>query len=363
MHFAIGLAKLGYQVFFVNPPRKYEKSAKCFAEKLAGHDNIILIHVREHPLRITGREKFYPLFKWIERGYIREIRKITGQVDEVWNFNPLFVVNADQFHAKRNLLFMYDFFKVKTIHKAAAKADGIISVAQNILDYFKQIDKPKLLLQHGLAPAFEKETENIMPTEMTNNHIKIGYVGNLFRQGIDRKACKQIIVDHPEIMFHFWGPYALEGNNVSTDDAGNEIKSFIEFLKNKENVILHGMKTPEELANEMQGMSAFLFLYNRKSDLNAAANAHKILEYLSTGKAVFSMFVSKYEGSDLLIQDEKDSEDFAGFFKREIQAIEQHNQIEKQKKRIAFALENTYAKQIDRIMENLLNNGFLSNGR
>ncbi len=351
MHYAVELANMGHKVYFVNPPRNHDVKEKCFTEKVAEHENITIIHVKEHPLRITGREKFYPLFKWIEGQYIRQIRKITGDIDEVWNFNPLFIVNADKFQAKKNLLFMYDFFKVKTIPAAAAHADVIISVAQNILDYFKGMGKPLLLLQHGLAPVFEKEAINHVSTDLQQAQIKIGYVGNLFRQGIDRKACKQIIINHPEIEFHFWGPDSLEGNNVSTDDAGKDIKEFIEFLRNEKNVILHGIKTPGELAKEIQDMSGFLFIYNRKHDMNAASNAHKLMEYLSTGKAVLSMYVSQYADLGLLVQDEKDSDDFPVFFSKEILLLKEHNNIENQEKRIQFALDNTYRNQIKRIEE------------
>lgn len=345
MHFAEELARRGNQVFFVNPPRKRTDGRLCGVESLHANKNISLIHVKEHPLRILLREKCFFLYKILEGRYIRGIKKVTGAVDEVWNFNPQFIMQTRRFGAHKTLLMMYDLFGVKSIHNAAEDSDAIVSVAQRILDSFNDVDKPKYLIQHGLAPAFEAQAKMKSEPKAKSGKVKIGYFGNLFHPGIARESFMKIISDHPKIEFHVWGADGFTNNNLSTDEAGEEITSFIAFLKACENVFFHGIKPPEILAKEIKVIDGFLALYSRGSNLNA----HKILEYLSTGKAVFATAIEQYKGTGLLVQDDDGIVDFPTFFDDEIKRLQWHNSTENQQRRITYALDNTYAKQVDRI--------------
>ncbi|MCO6498734.1 MAG: hypothetical protein J5I50_13870 [Chitinophagaceae bacterium] len=349
MHFAIELARMGNKVFFVNPPRSGNQTACCVSENPEGYPSITIIHVKENPRRIVYREKFFSLFRIIENKYVRSVKKITGEVDELWCFNPQFIVNTGKFGAGTNLLFMYDFYRGKYLKKTASQSDAIISVAQNILDYFQDVDKPRLLLNHGLAPAFQQMAGE--SGEKTDDRIKIGYVGNLLRNAMDIGAFREIISSHPEIDFHIWGPAGLDENNVSGRDIPAETSDFIQFLGQQKNVVLHGVKTPEILAGEIQQADAFLFIYSAKKDINGASNSHKLMEYLSTGKTVFSTYVSHYDGTDLLVMDCKEGNNFPAFFDTEIKRLDEFNAPDRQKIRRSFALSNSYEQQIKKIYE------------
>lgn len=291
------------------------------------------------------RDKFFPLYRLLESKYIKGIRKITGPIDEVWNFNPLFVVHAKKFGAPRTLLMMYDLFRVKAIQKAAVQSDAIISVSQDILNSFGKVQTPKMFINHGLAPAFELQARKNRMSDHSGKTIKIGYTGNLFHPGIARRSFMKIVSSHPDTEFHIWGADGFMDNNLSTNEAGEEILSFIAFMKARKNVFFHGMKAPDILAKEIEEMDGFLAVYSPGSNLNA----HKILEYLSTGKAVFATAIEQYRGTGLLVQDDEGKLDFPTFFANEIKGLQWHNSEEKQQQRIVFALDNTYARQVDRI--------------
>lgn len=352
MHFAHELSEQGYKVFFVDPPRKQNGKNVCDAIPLTGEKSLTVINVKENPLRVVAREKFNPLYKQLEKHFVSKILEITGPIDTLWNFNPHFITDSRLFQARKNLLFLYDRYSGKNIARAADQADAIISVAQNILDTVTDIGKPKLLINHGLASDFETIAKE--PTLLINSgtRIKIGYVGNLLRSAIDHTAFKSIIQEHPEIEFHIWGPSGMDENNVSGSEIPMRVKKFTDFLAGSQNVKLHGVKVPYELAREIQNVDGFLFLYDRQKDMNHASNSHKLIEYLSTGKPVFSLFVSSYKNSNLLVmQNESDSTDFPTFFSREVKKISQHSTPEIYSKRINFALGNTYKNQILRIQQ------------
>lgn len=350
MHFAKELAKEGNQVFFINPPRKNLSDGK--AKKI--ENNLTVISLKEHPIRIFAREKCRPLYRWIERKFIREILRTTGHIDELWCFNAFFISDLKFFGADKTLLFVYDLYVPQNLQKASLQAGGIVSIAQEILDGFKETGKPQLLLHHGLSPAFQKMAESGLAAFEKGNKIKIGYTGNLMRQGIDREVFRKIISTHPDLEFHFWGATDLAENNLMTNPPSEAVMGFINFLKSEGNVFLHGIKNPEELANEIREMDAFLFLYNVKQDINAGYNSHKLMEYLATGKTVFSPYVSRFAQTGLIVMDTKESTDFESFFERQLPMLEKYNRAALQQKRISFALDNTYRKQVERIREWIL---------
>lgn len=347
MHFAETLAEEGHHVFFINPPRR-KNAGKPLSQI---RKNLTIVSLKENPLRIFSREKCRRLYRIIEKKYIARIRNLTGAIDELWCFNAFFISDLKMFEAKKALLFVYDLYTPRNLQKAAAQADGIVSIAQDILDEFRYIDKPKLLINHGLAPAFEEMAETQPEVYVKKGKIRIGYVGNLVRQGIDRNAFENIIDRHPETEFHFWGPVNVEENNLLTDAPSEEIIRFVAFLKTAENVILHGVKSVEDLAPEMAEMDGFIYLYDVRQDVNAGFNSHKLMEYIATGKIVFSSYVSGFGGKGLLVMDEKESDGFEKFFKEHLPLIEEYNSAELQKKRKTFALDNTYKIQVGRIRE------------
>ena len=350
MHFAKELAKEGNQAFFINPPRKNLSDGK--AKKI--ENNLTVISLKEHPLRIFAREKCRPLYRWIERKFIREILRATGHIDELWCFNAFFISDLKFFGADKTLLFVYDLYVPENLHKAALQADGIVSIAQEILNEFKETGKPQLLIHHGLSPAFQKMAESGFTTFVRRGKIKVGYTGNLMRQGIDREIFRKIISTHPDLEFHFWGATEVAENNLMTNTPSGDVTEFINFLRLQKNVFLHGVKDPEKLAKEMRGMDAFLFLYNVKQDINAGYNSHKLMEYLATGKTVFSPYVSRFAETGLMVMDTKEGTDFESFFDRQLPILEKYNQTALQQKRISFALDNTYRKQVERIREWIL---------
>jgi len=397
MHFSLELAKRGYKVFFVNPPRRLEEkelavvAAENQADRLADHPadpNIVIIKINEVPGMLFIRHKLFFLFRQINRRYIKAIKKITGpDIDQVWCFNPNLFVDLRLFGARKSILMLYDLYGGKHVWRSAASADAIVTISQVILDEYQETSCPKLLVQHGLGKHFaDKALERLRglsqpdsvskvdrltpadsvlqpdqfphpgrkenPGLVGGGKRKVGYTGNLLRPGMNTALAKQIVDENREIEFHFWGPYSHTDNNVNDGSSGilPEHASLIDFLQLQQHVFLHGVISQEALAENLFKMDAFLFIYSPGKDINKASNAHKLLEYISTGKTVISTSVSNYTGTDLLVMSDEEK-DLPTLFTSVMEDLTFYNSREKQKARINFALDNTYSRQVDRVLQ------------
>ena len=359
MHFALELVRGGNRVFFVNPPRRLgSKKLAVTGEDMEG-GKLTLIHTNSVRGSLFLRHKLYFLYRLLSRRYVRAIKKLVGtKIHQVWSFNANQYVDLGPFEAEKSIVLLYDLYQGAHIFEAIDNADAFISVSQVILDHYKDTRTPKLFLQHGLGPHFAERSRERLRTEDFaidgGTKVKVGYTGNLLRAGMNTAVAMEIIRQHPDIEFHFWGPDGIKDNNVNDADyaAPPELLSFVEFLRRQENVFLHGVVMQQELAERLFEMDAFLFIYSPRREANGASNAHKLLEYISTGKVVIATHVSSYAGTDLLVMsDSRDEERLPEIFDRTVKDLAFHNAKERQIGRIGFALDNTYARQVERVQE------------
>jgi glycosyltransferase involved in cell wall biosynthesis len=360
MHFALELAGRGNKVFFVNPPRPLPGGQlAAVGEEMEG-GRLTLIHTNTVRGSLFLRHKLFFLYRRLNTRYIRAIRRLVGaKINEVWCFNPNQYVDLAPFEADRSILLLYDFYRGDHIAHAARSAHVLISVSRVILDHYKDTPPPKLFLQHGLGSHFANlsrrrlEAQDFGHSASGQGKVKVGYTGNLLREGMNIEIAVEIIGRHSDIEFHFWGPYSLKDNNVNSFvETPKELLDFIEFLQGQANVFLHGVVGQQELSERLFEMDAFLFIYSSRKEMNGASNAHKLLEYISTGKVVISTHVSTYAGTDLMLMSgPADEQALPGMFARAVGELSVHNSVDRQVSRIRYALDNTYARQIDRVQQ------------
>ena len=352
-HYAIELAKRDNTVYFLNPPVKTREGEAVTIGSSGLHKNLFII---EHHLNFPYRLKFHFiwLFHWFMRFHLRAILKlIPHSIDIVWSFDL-------------GNLYPFSFFpaaSLKVFHPvdeplnkpAIASARGaqvIFSVTNEILDKYDHFHVPKHFINHGLADDFLQTAAQ----RSTNGKIFVGFSGNLLRTDIDRGTFLQIIRENPDVLFECWGSYQLENTNIrsSSDD---ETSVFINFLLQCKNVVLHGPVSPVVLAKEFHRMDAFLICYDIKKDQSKGTNYHKVMEYVSTGKITISNNITTYKNQPALIQmtDEREhNNNLPQLFKMVVTDLPRYNSAEFQQRRIAFASDNTYAKQINRIEKIML---------
>ncbi|HVF80450.1 MAG TPA: hypothetical protein VM884_00870 [Flavisolibacter sp.] len=350
-NYAIELAKGGNTVYFLNPPT-YKKSLASISIKVEQElPNVYVINytlaMAVHIMRFKSR----PAYDFIIRKSL--ISRLNGLAafDEIWCFEPNIFSSFRPFAAKKKLLFLVDQYDNKTLKKLAESADGIATISTLILDFFNFTDKPKLLLNHGLNDTFASLAKAKLTNGFTsgvNQPVKAAYVGNLLQGNrVDYETLQTIITQNSNVEFHFYGPYEEKDNTLgSTLSAG--MQSFIEFLKVSGNVKLHGVIAQQQMAAQMHSVDVFLTCYNYLTDYNRSSNCHKIIEYLSTGKAVVANRIMTYEKTTGLLEmpAEFTNENLPSLFRKVVESLDRFNSPDKQKARMEFALENTYKKHI-----------------
>jgi glycosyltransferase involved in cell wall biosynthesis len=352
-HYAIELAKRGNLVYFMEPP---VSNGKPFVqlEALPRHPSITLVRYKPF-FNSNIRFHFRSLFNLLMRLQVRRINRILNcEIDIVWSFETNLFSDFSWFNSKKIIYHVVDPINYKHQWESANSADIIICVSMRILSSFSKLNVPKYFINHGIAGPYFELAQKILACGIKQSataKIKVGYIGNLLRGPVNSSILKQIIAENSNVQFHFWG------NDKVHDEATNTSRTFIQFLRNQQNVFLHGLKTPDELVTAIRDMDAFVLSYMFIAGESDQSNSHKVLEYLSTGKVVISSFVETYKEMEPLIcmTGENKDHEFPTLFNSIIHKLDYYNDPKYQRERIKLTLDNNYTNHIDRI-ENLVSN-------
>lgn len=351
-HYAIELSKRNNTVYFLSTSSQQNKNLQI--EQLPTYPNIYIIH-REKFIGELLRFHYRPLYKLLlKRNLQRIVKKINTPFDVVLSFdNTATYPDLSIFNAKHQLFFPFDQINLNHLSEYKNLGKTIFSVSPIILESFANFPNKKKLLNHGLGNSWEEFAKlTLNETIKTTTTLKIGYFGNLtMGKSLDMGTLTTVIQSHPGIEFHFWG------NNELKQGVDKETIEWLTFLKTTKNVILYGSIPPNELVNQLHDIDAFLLCYDYNFEMNKCSNSHKILEYLSTGKVIISSKISNYEGKPNLINmlPEFSNKNYLSLFDSTIKNITNYNTDELKKERIAFALDNTYDKQLERIEQTITN--------
>ena len=346
-HYAIELSKIGHRVYFLCPPQIL-KGQKFQSREI--QENLFVV---EHQLNFPYILKFHArwLFDIFVKKHVKQLLTyLNRKLDIVWCFDPNIYADLSCFEAQVKIYHPVDPIDYPEQVKVAHTADIILSVSEKILSSFGEIPKPKYFINHGLGKPFEALGEKLLKENKPQEKkeaVRLGYIGNLLRPIIGRDTFRRLIKELPQAEFHFWGFYELKESNLS-GEADKETKEFIEFLNESQNVRLHGSRSPEELANEIVEMDAFLLYYMPMKGMSDLSNSHKILEYLSTGKTILSCQISTYKNLTGLMEMQGEEEDYVAFVSQNLSRLTYLNAAFSEK-RIRYAIMNTYQKQVEKI--------------
>jgi hypothetical protein len=352
-HYAVELARLGNEVYFLNPPI-YKKRNYVQVEEAPGYSGLKIIHhgplfpmVLRFPMRKTYERLMKMHVKWL-------MRKLRQSFDVVWCFEPNLYNNLDWFNAKKKVFHPVDELFYDFQYEPGSNADLVISVTHEILSKFNGVSGQKLFVNHGISREFENALGDFNWKKKLP--VTVGYSGNLLRPDIDFNTIRQCVKELPHAQFIFWGNYKMKGSNLA-GNASEEINNFIQFLEQSPNVILKGAVGMHELVKEYQQADVFIICYDIKKDQSRGTNYHKVMEFLSTGRVVVSNNITTYKNSDLLrMCSSRDSNtQFPTLLKETIDRLEVYNSKELQQKRKTFACHNSYKTHVVKIVEQLFN--------
>jgi hypothetical protein len=350
-HYAVALANLGNTVYFLNPPAENLDTENIQVRNNSGIHNLLII---DHRLKFPYNLKFHAafLFRSLMKAHVNAVlKKINKPVDLIWSFDLGNLYPLTFFKNVVKVFHPVDEPLNQTALDAAKGCDIIFSVTKEILNKYSSINVPGYFINHGVADHFLAE----MKVPANDSGIHVGIAGNFTRPDIDRTTLLQIIKQNPDILFECWGSYeAAQSNLGGSSDV--LLAEFIHSLRSLKNVLLHGPVLSVTLAREFKRMDAFLICYDITKDQSGGTNYHKILEYASTGKVIVSNNVTTYQqepGILEMITSRTNNGELPGLFKKVIQNLDQYNSQENQKRRVAFATDNTYLRQLSKIEKKL----------
>jgi hypothetical protein len=344
-HYAISLAKNGNSVFFLNP-----------MESILRPGAVIMEHTEIEDLAVIRYSPLLPeifKFKWpgiFQYGLLlisRKIKRLIGRpIDIVWDFNTYSVFRSlNIFGAKLKVLHPVDSSEVNRIE--ARDANISFSVSKTILEMIDSKIIRKEVINHGVSDQYLVSLGE-RRSRVTGARLTICYVGNLLIHSLDRDIVLDLVRRKKNIDFHFIGPYDDKGR-FRVGGETPEVLNFINELKSRDNVFLHGRKSNLEVARLIRTFDIYLVCYRKTPKFNED-NSHKILEYLAAGNVILSSYISFYDGTNLLkmARSEGNSE-LVGLLEEVERDIELYNSEIECQRRIEFALGNTYQKQLEKI--------------
>lgn len=345
-HYAIELARRGNTVYYLDPPNA-ALSSSVQIEPVAEQPGAWVVRYRPwFPFVLRFHVRW--LFDRLMRRQIRGIRAaISRPIDAVWSFEFNLFTNLRDFGAPLVVFHPVDPLSYPYQVDVARSADAVFSVSDEILASFRDIRVPSSFINHGLSESFAELARVSLGTASgTDGKRRVGYAGNLIHPAVNTAVLQRMIAENPSVEFHFWGPFT----SVEEPAAPAAIE-FVDFLHRSSNVQLHGAVSPRELAGQLQHMDCLVLSYAIGRCAYDRSNSHKILEYLSTGKVVVSSRLSTYvTHSDLLrMPADGDDDHLPAMLRDTLARLEEFNAVSRQDERRLFALDNTYARQLDRI--------------
>jgi hypothetical protein len=317
-HYAEELAKKNNQVYFLQPPRTSGLPGYKISQ-LETAQNIHLISWRPFFPRII-RFHFKRLYRLLISWQARWLRHRAGcNFDVVWSFEFNLYPDLTVFGPAFRVFHPVDPLSNELQINVSESADLILSVSQKILGNFSssRFAGKTHMVGHGLSSEFEQLAmcEEVEVSEK-GAYLKAGYFGNLDRRIIDINLWERLISQFADVQFNFWGPYTM----------GEEFERRIGQF---ENVTLHGKKDKQKLIEEISRIDVFLLLYKQDDTESDLSNSHKILEYLSTGKALVSVPIDECMNVQHLINMPTDKKsEIDEIFQETIQNIKAYNRPE-----------------------------------
>lgn len=341
-HYAAELAGLGHQVFFIEPPRI---SGAFGSVEIAPSDV-------EGVQRVSYRPWFPYWIKFRSRGLFDlgmrlEARLIAVAIGEppdiVWDFDNCYQF-ADLRAFSSALKIFHPVDDLVAGQHGDKHADLLLAVLQQFLDDIEIDNRPVLLLPHGLNRSYAAYAQAILKSKCAprkSGRPMVGYAGNLDHADIDWETTFEIIEANPGVDFVFIGPFTLERDGVPTALAR---------INTYQNCQLTGLLSPAQMLEWAPRVDVWIMIFRCTAEVGGITGAHKVLEYLATGKSIVTTKVLPYVGSDLLyMASDHTNRDVPAILNRILSNLDVANSWANQNKRCAYALEHSYLANLRKV--------------
>lgn len=336
-HYAMELARRGNKVFFLNPPVT-GLAEKMQVMKADSWDHLFIVNYTSsfRGLRFLPRH----LMNQLEKKFLRSLERKAGvRFDVVLNFENSRFYDF-RFAGKEVLKLYFQVDENQDFHPetAAATADIAFAINTEILEIIAPHAKHAFKVPHSFQGELSEQARAVLEGKYIykrpDGPLKVMYVGNLDNMYIDNLLFEDVVRQNPGVEFLLVGPSDPE-------------KEIYRRLHQYAHVKFLGKKPAREIPALLSTADALMLVYGR----NFTSSSHKLLEYLGSGKAVISTFMSEFAEFASLVYMTFSADHYTELFKEALENIELLNSPDKMRARIQYALDHSYARQLDRIEE------------
>jgi hypothetical protein len=287
--------------------------------------------------------RFFPnvLQKLLIKKKFEELERLcNAKFDLVWSFDNSVFYNFKALpDSVYSISHIVDYSQDFEFEKSSKTADLCLASSKYIVKKQKQYNLRSYIIGHG----FNKVNGHSTSFKLKGRgRINCGYAGNLDIKYIDWVLVEALINDFADIDFHFAGQWSSE--------------SEFQHISKRPNFYFYGKLPSDELPIFYENLDILILTYQYDKYPEQLANPHKMMEYLGSSKVILATWTNEYEdlASQEVIKMAKTREEYLVYFKLIIENLDDWNSANQSEKRKAFALNNTYLKQIEKI-EGLLN--------
>ncbi len=336
-HYATHLAKMGYSVYFLNPP------SRSWKKQTDKSHNVMIIDYTGFPSGL----RFYPtLFRELvtKKVFDKIENFISSKIDILWNFDSSVFYSAKLISSETKKIFhRVDLNQNFNDSIAGKNSDLCVASSSVIYEEMSKYSNSLIQINHGVNTEQKKLSHNI-PGANSNKAI---YAGNLSLKYIDWNAIYNCIIQNETVDFIFIGP-----NHDNFDLDNNPTEEFKEKSYNLPNTFWVNPIESSCLQSFYKEASV-LFLAYRDQFYKQVSNPHKMMEYLLSGKPILATYTIEYKHIQDIIYMTKTNNEFGSAMKDLFKNYSYWNSPYLIEKRKSLAFENTYEKQIQRIFNEL----------
>lgn len=332
-HYAIALAKLGYSVYFLNPP------ISTFSQITILNTSYRNLYEIEAP-QVTKGLRFYPkkIRNYFERKWLEKLENSIGQkFTTIWLFENSRFYDMDFASNCLKIYHQVDSNQNFHLKEAASSADICFCVTDFIKRDLFPYNKKVFKIDHGINYSDQQAQLSKGQKEYLNKNgsINVAYVGNLDSDDVDRDVLYHLVSDFSHVTFHFVGTYSKKEKTYT-------------LCKDIKNIVWWGRVESSLIATILEKVDITILTYI-VSEQNA--NSHKLLEYFYSGKVTVATYVDEYKDKRYLLEmtDEEQTQNYNTLFEKVVENLDFYNSSEKQQQRIAFAKEHSYENQLNKI--------------
>lgn len=344
-HYARALAGRGWRVVFVDPPADLGRPGRIEQDRTEVPG---LTRLRYQPF-FPYRLKFHarPLFDLLMRRQARRLVAATGRPALVWDFDNAYQFrDLRPFGARCSLFHLVDDVAVPGL--GTKRADHVLFLHPSYCTHAGGTPQPDHYIPVGLGQAHAalaratQGCESPLGAAASDRVPHVAFVGNLAAPWLDWAAVLEMARRHPGARFTLWGPVP-QPPQLDPDLAQ---------LSALPHVALPGLTPPEEIVAAADTVDVWLAPILSERKPGGSLDAHKIMEYLATGKVILSSWVAAYEGDEMLVMAPRDQPGrLPDLLDAVLADLDRHNTPDLMQRRRSYALSRSYECHLDRILE------------